>query len=191
MLELGPLEGGHSWMMANLGAASITAVERDSVAFLKCLVVKELLNTPRTRFLCGDFISYMEQTKPRHDIVLASGVLYHMRNPVQLIDLISRAADRVYFWTHYYDAGICGPPGSSAFPSAMPSEHQGFAHTLYRFENPHIVQPEVGERIFSHWLSRADILGALRHFGYGKIEIAFEAPDHMYGPTFALAALRS
>jgi len=192
VLELGPHEGGHSWMMANMGAASITAVEWDTRAFLKCLIIKELLNTERTRFLCGDFVSYMDQLKPRCDIVLASGVLYHMRNPVHVIDLISRATDRAYFWTHYYDGEICGPPGSPIFPVATAAEHQGFRHTLYRFENPHLLQRKGGGApTCSHWLTRGDILGALRHFGFQRIETAFEVPDHGYGPAFSLVAVRS
>ena len=128
VLELGPLEGGHSWMMSNLGAASVTGVEANTRAFLKCLILKELLGMPRTRFLCGDFVSYLEEEQPRYDIVFASGVLYHMRDPVHLIDLIGRAADRVYLWTHYYDPRVCGAVGSRRFSTATESEYQGFKY---------------------------------------------------------------
>src|SRR5262245_46615088 len=41
-LELGPLEGGHAYMLEQLGASDVTAVEGNTRAFLKCLVVKEL-----------------------------------------------------------------------------------------------------------------------------------------------------
>ena len=37
------------------------------------------------------------------DICFASGVLYHMRNPAELIALIARATDRVLLWTHYME----------------------------------------------------------------------------------------
>jgi hypothetical protein len=37
VLELGPLEGGHTSMIANAGAANITAIESNTRAFLKCL----------------------------------------------------------------------------------------------------------------------------------------------------------
>src|ERR1035437_8430204 len=36
-LELGPLEGGHSYMLESHGAASVLAVEANTRAFLKCL----------------------------------------------------------------------------------------------------------------------------------------------------------
>jgi hypothetical protein len=194
VLELGPLEGGHSWMMVNMGAASVTAVEANTHAFLKCLIVKEMLNTPRTRFLCGDFIAYLEEEQRRYDIVLASGVLYHMRDPVHLIDLISRATDRVFLWTHYYDPEICGAAGSPRFPVATETESQGFRHTLYRHEYLHLLRNDTfcgGGATFSNWLTRDDIFGALRHFGFKQIDTAFEEPHHQGGPAFALAAQRA
>ncbi len=194
VLELGPLEGGHSWMMATLGAASVTGVEANVRAFLKCLIVKEMLNTPRTRFLCGDFVAYLEEEQPRYDIVLASGVLYHMRDPVHLIDLISRAADRVYLWTHYYDSEVCGAVGSPRFPAATETESQGFRHTLYRQEYLHLLRTDAfcgGGATFSNWLTRSDILGALRHFGFQQIETAFEQSDHYAGPAFSAVARRA
>ena len=193
VLELGPLEGGHSWMMANMGAASVTGVEANIRAFLKCLVVKEMLNTPRTRFLCGDFIAYLEEQQPRYDIVLASGVLYHMRDPVHLIDLINRTADRVYLWTHYFDPEVCGAVGSARFPSATETESHGFKHTLYRHEYLHLLQNEKfcgGGTTYTNWLTRSEIIGALRHFGFQQIETAFEQPDHQAGPAFAVVGLR-
>ena len=43
VLELGPLEAGHTYQLEQLGA-DITAVEANCEAYLKCLLVKELLN---------------------------------------------------------------------------------------------------------------------------------------------------
>src|SRR5699024_4562235 len=40
--ELGPLEGGHTYMLHERGAGSIDAVEVNKDAFLKCLCVKEV-----------------------------------------------------------------------------------------------------------------------------------------------------
>ena len=194
VLELGPLEGGHSWMMVNMGAASVTAVEANTRAFLKCLILKEMLNTPRTHFLCGDFVAYFEEEQRRFDIVVASGVLYHMRDPVHVIDLISRAADRVYLWTHCYDHEVSGAVGSRRFPTATEAEYRGFRHTLYRHEYNHLLRHRAycgGGATFSNWLTRSDILGALRHFGFDRIETAFEESDHQAGRALSIVALRA
>src|SRR5262249_23696034 len=39
VIELGPLEGGHTWMLEQLGAAEVVAIEASDRAFLKCLLV--------------------------------------------------------------------------------------------------------------------------------------------------------
>src|SRR5205814_564703 len=53
ILELGPLEGGHTYMLEKMGAESIVAIEANTKAFLKCLIIKEILDLKSARFLCG------------------------------------------------------------------------------------------------------------------------------------------
>src|SRR4051812_20493353 len=43
VLELGPLEGGHTYML-HQGGARVLAIEANKRAYLKCLIVKELLD---------------------------------------------------------------------------------------------------------------------------------------------------
>ena len=95
--ELGPLEAGQTYMLEQLGAAEIVAIEANSHTYLKCLITKELTCLRKARFLLGDFVEYLRHTCETFDLILASGVLYHMSNPVELISLISRRADRFYF----------------------------------------------------------------------------------------------
>ena len=106
VLELGPLEGGHTYMLQERGAASILAIEANTRAFLKCLIVKNIFNLHKADFRCGDFISFLRQNTERFDFVLATGVLYHMTSPVELLQLLSRVTDRLFMWTHYYDEAI-------------------------------------------------------------------------------------
>ncbi len=63
ILELGPLEGAHSFMLEQLGAASITAIEANARAFLKCLCIKEVMGMLRVRFMLGSFLPYLEQCR--------------------------------------------------------------------------------------------------------------------------------
>ena len=44
ILELGPLEGAHSYMMSQRGAREVISIEANSRAYLKCLLVKNLFN---------------------------------------------------------------------------------------------------------------------------------------------------
>lgn len=85
VLELGPLEAGHTYMLEKMGARSIVAVEANSRAYLKCLIVKELFELKRAKFLLGDFVAYLKNNTRHFDLCLASGVLYHMQNPAELL----------------------------------------------------------------------------------------------------------
>lgn len=195
-LELGPLEGAHTYMIERAGFGSVLAIEANTRAYLKCLIVKEILGLQRSRFLCGDFVSYLRGAPPRVDVVFASGVLYHMLNPAELIGLISRITDHVFIWTHYYDPDVIlpNPKLSHKFSDVVQSEYQNFHHRLYRQE----YEAEVlawggfcgGSRPHSHCMRRDEIIACLQHFGLQTIQTAFEAPDHPNGPSFALAASR-
>jgi len=103
VLELGPLEGGRTKQMANLGASLIVGVESNPEAFSKCCLVKSVFGLDSARFVFGDFNAFMEKDGPRktpqYDICVASGVLYHMEDPLHAIDLMAASAPAVYVWT--------------------------------------------------------------------------------------------
>jgi SAM-dependent methyltransferase len=196
VLELGPLEGGHSYMLEQAGAASVVAIEANTRAYLKCLISKELLGMSRVRFLCGDFREYLAAASERFDLCLACGVLYHMRNPAELLESVARCADAVYLWTHYFDAEKIAriPALATSFGPRVEAEHKGFRHSLW----PH----EYGRRLAAPsfcggaepavcWMARDDILGCLRHFGYDEVRVLNETPDTpVFGPAIEVLARR-
>lgn len=104
ILELGPLEGGHTYQLEQMGA-EVTGIEANALAFQRCLIVKNLYQL-KAKLLLGDFVKYLAETQDRFDIVLASGVLYHMRTPARLVQDMCRVADQVFLWTHYFDAAV-------------------------------------------------------------------------------------
>ena len=104
VLELGPLEGGHSYMLQHLGAPSVVAVEANTRAFMRCLCIKEIFGLDRVHLKLGDFLAYLGEDSERFGIVAACGALYHMLDPIRLLDLIAEKTDRLLLWTHYYDA---------------------------------------------------------------------------------------
>lgn len=196
VLELGPLEGGHSWMLEQMGAAEIIAVEASTRAWLKCLTLKELTGMSRVRFLCGDSAAYLRENPARADAIVASGILYHMTNPVELIAQIAAHTDRLFLWTSYYDASIIAsnPKFAARFGTSRSETHAGFTHTVHPFHYRSTrfrLGFSGGVASYSHWLTRDTILRALRHFGLDRIETAFEEPGHSNGPAFALVASRT
>jgi hypothetical protein len=195
VIELGPLEGGHTWMLEQLGASRITAVEASTRAFLKCLTVKELTRLHRADFLCGDSVAFLRETSERFDVGIASGILYHLVNPIELIALLAARCDRIYLWTAYYDETRIRrrPKLAARFTGSSEATHAGFRHTLHRHRyRTALFRPGFsgGSAPHSHWLTRDTILAACRHFGFTAIETAFEEPDHPNGPAFALVATR-
>lgn len=196
ILELGPLEAGHTYMLQNAGAASIVAVEANTRAFLKCLIAKELLGINRARFLCGDFVEYLRECPQQFDVCIASGVLYHMRDPLELLRLMAVVCRRLFLWTHYFDRKTIQSRGDlkRKFSGSVPGEHGGFGCTYHRQEYLEALDQQGfcgGSAPHSFWLERKDIIDCLRHFGFDTIETAFEQPDHPNGPAFALVARKT
>ncbi|MFN8487783.1 MAG: hypothetical protein U0350_09345 [Caldilineaceae bacterium] len=196
VLELGPLEGAHSYMLDRMGAQSVTAIESNTHAYLRCLITKEILGMPAVRFLCGDFMAYLRSPAcPHYDIGLASGVLYHMIDPVELICLLAEhCKTHLLLWTHHYDATWAKTPaGQARLTSTQPVEHAGFRCTLHRYEYGAALDWGGfcgGPRPHCYWMEREEILACLRHFGFPHIRIGCDDPNHPHGPAFAVVASR-
>lgn len=194
VLELGPLEGGHSYMAQQAGAERVVGVEANSKAFLKCLVAKELLGLDRCSFLCGEITEYLRSSQESFDVCLACGILYHMVNPIELLDLISQRASRLFIWTHVYSddasknpglARKLGPPGQI--------DYNGVSYDVVRHSysiDSRLTGFFGGVAPHSNWLTRSSLMDALRNFGWRDIETAFDEPSHQNGPALALVAIR-
>jgi hypothetical protein len=192
ILELGPLEGGHSYMFQERNANKVTAIEANTRAYLKCLCIKEILKLHKVEFKLGDFMSYLENHNKRYDMVFASGVLYHMEDPVKLLKLISQASDRLFVWTHYDKSAISGR--KELRRKFGPLETLEFEGMHYEYSTQSYKQALDwsgfcgGSKPKSKWLTRDSILNAIREFGYTNIQFNFEHIDHPNGPAFAFCA---
>jgi hypothetical protein len=196
VLDLGPLEGGHSYMAAEAGASCVIAVEGNTRHFLRCLLVKDLLGLHSVELLLGDFLPFLQRDTRMFDLCLAMGVLYHVTDPVQLIALMAERSSRLVLWTHYYDAqrlARCDLSWRWHFRGSTPAVARGFAHTKHRFVygiGRHLTGFYGGGADHANWLSRTDLLGALEYFGWRSIEIGTEEADHPRGPCLTLTAVR-
>lgn len=194
VLELGPLEGAHSYMAQRAGASRVTCVEANTTAFLKCLVVKELLQLDRCAFLCGDVLEYMAANTEDFDLCIACGIMYHMTEPVRMLDLISQRASRLLMWTHVYeDAALQSPHLARRLEPATEADHDGFRHRVHRYRyasDTRLAGFCGGTSQYSNWLPREELLRALAHFGWRDITIGFHEPEHPHGPALALTAVR-
>jgi hypothetical protein len=198
ILELGPLEGGHSYMLQQMGADSVLAIEANNRQFLKCLIVKQLYHLDKCEFALGDFVKYMESTSQVFDFCLASGVLYHMKEPVELLALIAKVSERAMIWTQYYDQALIRERmpyyKRSRFSPGEQGNYQGFAYTRYKRRyglGLRHLNFWGGTDDHSYWLKLDDIIAALKHLGFKKIETNFHEPKHVNGPAICLMCSKS
>ena len=197
VLELGPLEAGHSYMLEQAGAASVYAIESNTRAYLKCLVAKEVLGMTRTKFGCGDFMAYLDQTDEQYDTIVAAGVLYHMKDPLRALQLIGSHTRRAYIWTHYYDQKVITDSWYlvQRFDPKPESESLADGHTVELHRQ--IYNDSLGEQTYcgggqnySLWMTRDGLFDTLRHLGFTKFEIGYDEPLHPHGPSLALTAVK-
>lgn len=202
ILELGPLEGSHTSLFERLGARRIDAVEANKLAYLRCLVVKEILGLRRSRFHLGDFVRGL-QSPTRYDLIVACGVLYHMADPLLLLERMAARTDAVYLWTHYFDDDEMpvGDPRRGAFRAPEPPHNEftqkahqnGVEMTLHlrsyykAWQNTQYCGGPV-DRHF--WLEKSQLIAALGALGFNQLAFADEAPDHPNGPAMSIFARR-
>jgi SAM-dependent methyltransferase len=185
VLEFGPLEGADTCLLEKLGA-SVTAVESNIDAFLRCLAVKEILGLRRSRFLLGDGVKFLSDTGQHFNLIFCSGFLHHMSEPLELIRQICSHTIKCFVSTHYYHPDrkpkhIQGGP--------LIREVAGFfaAHWPYVYES----RPRAligGTQASALWLERDAMLEAFRYFGLSNVTVVWDDPAHTSGPTVTFCA---
>jgi SAM-dependent methyltransferase len=195
VLELGPLEGGHTYFLHENGAREIVAIEANRRAFLKCLCVKEIFDLQRARFLLGDFVAYLDTCATKFDVAFASGVLYHMAEPMRLLELLARCTDKLFIWTHYYDDAVIrdNEALNHRFSACYSDLYRDFVYEYAIYGYAKALDWSGfcgGPREYCHWLSRRTIIDFLRTQGFSQIDIGFDEPNHPNGPALAICARR-
>ncbi len=196
ILELGPLEASHTSMLEQHRPASILAIEANRLSFLRCLVVKELLGLKVAKFALGNFAPWLETAEQRFDLVVASGVLYHMADPVRFMDQLSRRSNSLYLWTHYASDEAMPPDDMrrKAFIGEVEViENHGVAVRCHRRSYWGAWKDKAfcgGLYDLHRWIEKEDILALLKALGFDNIRTAHDEPDHHNGPAFSIFARR-
>ena len=176
------------------GAKSVTAVEANARAYLKCLIAKEIFGMPNAAFILGDCLEYLRTTDLTFDVGIACGILYHLTNPVELLELLARRCDSIFLWTVFYDAEFVAknPVPGAKFSDVLEMKTAGYKHIVHRFNyGPSLDWKGFcgGGEVFSYWMEKEQIIGALRHFGF--TDFRTEQHPNVHGSALMLAARKA
>lgn len=191
VLELGPLEGGHTYMLEQAGAAKITAIEANRRCFLKCLIVKEVLGLKRASFLLGDFQPWLEAATRQFDLIVAAGVLYHMTEPVKLLKMLGASTGRIYMYTHYIPDDLRkDEPWASSIVGV--EERDGIKHWIKSYGEMG-ASPVYCGGVYQTcaWLTKSDIFALLDEMGFSHIDCNIDERKHPNGPCINFVASRT
>ena len=171
VLELGSLEGGHSFQLAQAGL-SVVAIEGRAENIERARFVQDLLAVRDVRFVEGDLERAKLTDFGTFDAVFCLGLLYHLSRPWELIDQFRDVAPGLFVWTHYADEAEVEVGG---LDGRWYTEH-GRA------------DPLSGLSRRSFWPTLPALLRRLESVGFGNIEIVEDEALHPHGAAVTLAA---
>lgn len=191
VLELGPLEGGHTFMLSKKGW-NITAIESNSRAFIKCLIVSNIFKT-NAKFMLGNFEQYFnDKNSLQFDFILASGVLYHLKKPSETIRIMLEHCESIGIWTHYITSEyISKHPRRWTETSFIDTKINKSVHGWMQYYNEGLENPGFcgGGQEYSIWLTKDQILSTIESCGF-SYDINSIDEESESGPNMTLFAYR-
>jgi hypothetical protein len=187
VLEIGSFEAGHASMLEAAGAR-VDAIEVDPVAFLRCLIAREIYGLTRAKFWLGDFMKSLENSEQHYDLIVACGIMHRLKNPLRFIELASKRTDAI-FLSDRPMAQNAVPAGPQAFVKADEAQRlSGLGTLLLRRNtaNTDSVTPSQDISAQSRQLEGNDLLEALKAFGFTSLRAGSEQLDH---PSEAMTAV--
>lgn len=170
ILELGPLEGGHTVALTRAGAREVVAIEGRPENLARSLLIKNVFGLKNVTFLLGDVRDVTRDSHGPFDIAIASGVLYHLPDPDRLLAHLAEIAPLTLLWTHVADE----EHPANANEATLASPYGSFRGKVYIEDITHPLSAVDREVI---WLYRQDLLDLIRAVGFQECKILQEWPD--------------
>ncbi len=176
ILELGSLEGGHTFVLARRpGVERVLALEARVSNIAKARFVQKLLQIDNAQFVEADLEKSDLTRFGTFDAVFCSGLLYHLPEPWKLIEQIPRITPRLFIWTHYAD----DPHANVVFGDLRGKEHMEGGPG----------EPLSGMSAKSLWLTLDSLLKLLTSAGFETVQILHNDLKHSNGPAVTITAL--
>jgi hypothetical protein len=178
ILELGSLEGAHSFILAeHAGVKQVVALEGREANLRKSRFVQELLQIRNVKFAQANLEHADLREFGNVDAVFCCGLLYHLPEPWKLIEQLATIAPVLFIWTQY-----------AAENEARDVGHQlrGKIHVEGGAE-----EPLSGMSATATWLTLDSLRALLVASGYESVEVIDDDPGHANGPAVTIGARRA
>ncbi len=178
ILELGSLEGAHTFLLAqHPGAKRVVALEGREANLRKARFVQKLLDVRNVEFAQANLEQADLNRLGKFDAVFCSGLLYHLPEPWTLVKKLPGVAPLLFIWTQY------------AAENEAQDVGRGLRGKIHGEGGPN--EPLSGMSATATWLTLDSLRAVLAASGYAKIEIIHDDPSHANGPAVTIgAALR-
>jgi SAM-dependent methyltransferase len=184
VLELGSLEGGHSFELARRpGVERVVAIEgrEDNVA--RADFVRNVLGLDSVRFIVANLEIYPLLPLGRFDVVFCSGLLYHLPKPWLLLREIAQVTDHLFIWTH-----VASENGTTWRQRARRLLLRPAGYTYQEFG---LQDPLSGMSATSYWPTLGGLKRMLSRTGFTDQRLLHTEPEHPHaGPAVTMAASR-
>jgi SAM-dependent methyltransferase len=175
ILELGSLEGGHSFALASRPSVRrVVAIEGRPTNVAKARFVQRILNFPDVEFITANLEHYNLSLLGDFDVVFCVGVLYHLPRPWELLGGICKVSRNLFLWTHYA-------------PEDKVNEKFGTLVGMRHGEGG-LTDPLSGLSAFSFWPTLNSLLRMIDENGFKNVRIIENTLNHPNGPCVTLTA---
>lgn len=186
ILELGSLEGGHTFSLASRPHVSrVLGIEGRRESVERARFVRQLLGMTNVEFEVANVETADLASFGEFDAVFCSGLLYHLPEPWRLIENVSKVSPNLFLWTHYA-SGDVSEAGGRALKGAENAMANGFKGWAYRERG--LADPLSGMSPSSFWPTLEGLKAMLKRNGFGEIEVIRDNPNNLDGPAVTLAA---
>jgi hypothetical protein len=175
ILELGALEGAHTFMLAQRpGVKRVLALEGREFNLRKARFVQELLHVQNAEFAQANLENADLAAFGTFDAVFCSGLIYHLPEPWKLISQFPALAPNLFIWTHY----AADADAKVVFDGLRGAIHpEGGA-----------ADPLSGMSATATWLTLESLIAALTRSGYVNVHVIDNDPAHPNGPAVTIGA---
>jgi SAM-dependent methyltransferase len=175
ILELGSLEGAHSFILAqHPGIKRVVAVEGRAANLRKARFLQDLLEIRNVEFLQANLEHADLSSLGKFDAVFCCGLLYHLPQPWKLLEKLPELAPILFIWTQY---------AAEREAHDLPGGLRGKIHLEGGPD-----EPLSGMSSDAIWLTLDSLRHVLATSGYKEIEVIYDNPKHTNGPAVTLGA---